>query len=124
MSSVRRKRQAIAWLLVVAFLSNALAFAAHWSAVAVVDHGLGPMVICTADGAKTIPGDKPSGSHANDHCPACRLVAPFMPAVPLTESAIDFLDRSAEQPRPISVSQVASRFRPSDHRSRAPPLCV
>jgi hypothetical protein len=122
MSCVQRQRRAIAWLVVVALLGNAFAFSVRWSSAAVVDHGLGALVICTADGAKTVPGDGSSGRQPADHCPACRLVTPFILAAPVAELVMAVPGLAGARPDAAPAVQVLPHFRPSANRSRAPPL--
>jgi hypothetical protein len=102
-------------------LSNAAAFAVFSTRTAVVDHGLGPLVICTADGATTVPGDGSPNRQA-DHCPACRLVTPFILAVPQIESAIAATGLAGVRLKPPPASQGVRHVRLSANRSRAPPL--
>jgi hypothetical protein len=87
MRGVRRHGRLVAWFAIIALLSNAAAFASLPIRTAVVDPSLGPLIICTSNGAVTVPGDG-SSDRQGDHCPACRLVTPFMLAAPVPELAI------------------------------------
>jgi hypothetical protein len=121
MRCVRRHGRVVAWLAIIALLSNAAAFAIFSTRTAAVDHGLGPLVICTADGAMTVPDDGPQNRQA-DHCPACRLVTPFILAMPAMEFAIAVSGLAGARPELTPAGQPVPRFRPSANRSRAPPL--
>jgi hypothetical protein len=122
MSGVRRQRLTIAWLVVVALLSNALAFGLHRNPGRTVDHGLGPMVICTADGTRTIPADNSTGGGATDHCPACRLQVAFVLPVPILDADMAFRVEAASPPIPTGVGVLPIPLRLGGIRSRAPPL--
>jgi hypothetical protein len=125
MVGVRRHRRVLSWIAIVALLSNVLAAGSLVPSMAasLVDDVLGPFVICTADGAKTAPGNGGSGRHApSDHCPACLTVKQFVLAVALALTAIAF-------PLPLVARPVRLQSRsPAVHvslgavRSRAPPL--
>src|SRR6185503_15461500 len=78
MGGPRRHRRGAAWLAIIALLSNVLlgslgvAFA---KASSPADELLGPLVICTANGAAVAPHD--GGTQPGtpgDHCPSCTLI--------------------------------------------------
>jgi hypothetical protein len=73
----RRYRYAVAWLAVVALLGNTLAAFAPAKAAEVVDDILGPLIVCTSQGAQPLShdGTSPSpGDQSAAHCPSCTLV--------------------------------------------------
>jgi hypothetical protein len=72
----RRFRAAVAWLAVVALLGNVLGAFAPAKAAQVVDDILGPMIICTADGAQPLHHDGPPAGHDQSgfHCSSCVLI--------------------------------------------------
>jgi DUF2946 family protein len=126
MSGLRRHKRVVGWLAAIALLGNVLAIAPFIrpSTVTVLDDILGPIVICTADGAKAL-SDQGSGSGDHQpcsHCPACVMLAQFALAVAVVLAAIAF-------PLPPTSTRVPLRARPlafhlcrGAMRSRAPPL--
>lgn len=125
MRGLRRNRRLLSWLAVIALLGNALAIALlprPAVAVTAIDELLGTVVVCTADGAKTLHGggSGPGGNSPADHCPACVTVVqlalavvpadPSFPMVPVSETTPAW-----EQPS-------LYRLRPGGISARAPPL--
>jgi hypothetical protein len=111
------------WLAAVALLSNmlAMAFLAPSTAVALVDDALGPVIICTADGAKTAPGEG-GGHSSSQHCPACTLLAPFAHAVAIAVTAANFPPPLSARPALQLPPSPAVHLSLGGIRSRAPPL--
>jgi Protein of unknown function (DUF2946) len=81
MKQVRRRKVPLAWIAIVALLGHAVLSVAS-KPLARADGILGPLVICTADGAKVVPGDgNPDAPGPCNHCPACVPLAHFALAV-------------------------------------------
>jgi len=121
----RRYKRAWAWLAIIALLSNALATfsLAPLPGAALVDDVLGPLVICTADGAKENPGHGGSGRHGpSDHCPACVTVKPFVLVVAVIPTSVDFPLSPASRPSRLQSRSPAIHVSLGGIRSRAPPL--
>ena len=88
-----------------------------------LDDVLGPLVICTADGAQAAPGHGGSGGHAPaNHCPACVTVAQFVLAVAIILTAIAFSLPPAARPTRLQLRSPAVHVSLGGVRSRAPPL--
>jgi DUF2946 family protein len=127
MVGVRRHKRVLRWLAIVALLSNVLTagLLAPSMAASPVNDLLGPLVICTADGAKTVPGNGGSGRHApSDHCPDCVTVKPFAFAVAVVVTAIAFPPQPAAKPARVQSRSPAVHVSLGGIRSRAPPLFV
>ena len=127
MGGVRRHKRVLGWIAIVALVSNVLT--AGWLAPSMaaspVDDLLGPLVICTADGAKMVPGNGGSGRHApSDHCPDCVTVKPFAFAVALADTAIAFPLQPAAMLARLPSRSPAVHVSLGGIRSRAPPLFV
>lgn len=129
MGILRRHRRVPGWLAVLALLSNLLTMAllapaAAAGARAHVDEILGPLVLCTADGAKTaVPDGGGSGGRTpSDHCRACLTVAPYALAVAIVLTAIDFPKPPAARPAVLQSRSPAAHLARGGIRSRAPPL--
>src|SRR5262245_42557676 len=93
MVGVRRHKRILGWLAIIALLSNVLASPSLVPSMAasLVDDVLGPLVICTADGAKAAPGHGGAGGQMPaNHCPACVTVVQFVLAVAIILTAIAF----------------------------------
>src|SRR5262245_25455693 len=122
----RRHRRVMSWLAAIALLSNALAMAAFApsTAGALVDAILGPVVLCTADGAKVgANGGSGSGEHgAADHCAACITVSQFTLFVAILVSIIAFPLRPAARPARHRSFSLALHLSLGGVRPRAPPL--
>jgi hypothetical protein len=116
----------LSWLAAIALLGNALAmaFLVPVTAVALVDDILGPIVLCTADGAKTVPGHGSGGNAPSNHCPACVTTAQFVLAVVLVVSPVAFPALSAQGPLPRQPRALALHLGRGGIRPRAPPLSV
>lgn len=125
MGLLRRHRRVPGWLAIFALLSNVLAMAllAPAAAAPLVDDILGPLVICTADGAKTsLPHDGGSGGQTpSNHCPACLTVAPYALAVAIVLTAIVFPQPHAAKPTRLQSRSPAVQLALGGVRSRAPP---
>jgi len=127
MVGVRRHKRVLGWIAIVALVSNVLAAGLFAPSIAAssVDDLLGPLVICTADGAKVAPGNGGSGRHApSDHCPDCVTVKPFAFAVALAETAIAFPPQPAARLARLPSRSPAVHVSLGGIRSRAPPLFV
>jgi hypothetical protein len=127
MVGVRRHKRVLGWIAIVALVSNVLTagLLAPSMAASAIDDVLGPLVICTADGAKMMPGNGGSGRHnPSDHCPDCVTVKPFAFAVVLADMAIAFPPQPAARPARLSSRSPAVHVSLGGIRSRAPPLFV
>jgi len=125
MFAVRRHKRILGWIAIVALLSNVLASPslAPATTASLVDDVLGPLVICTADGAQAAPGHGGSGGHAPaNHCPACVTVAQFVLAVAIILTAIAFSLPPAARPTRLQLRSPAVHVSLGGVRSRAPPL--
>ena len=88
-----------------------------------VDDVLGSLVICTADGAKVVPGSGGSGRHVpSDHCPDCVTVKQFAFAIAVVVTAIAFPPQPAATPPRLPSRSPAVHVSLGGVRSRAPPL--
>jgi hypothetical protein len=111
---------------VLALLANVLAGAVYAPAkiLPLLDDLLGPLVICTAEGAKTAPagggGSDPHG--AAQHCTACVLVAQVALAVAIIQTAIVFPTPVAVRLAPLELRAPARYLSLGGIGSRAPPL--
>jgi len=122
MKRLRRLRFGLAWLAVVALLSHAVVLAASESA-ARADGVLGPLVICTADGAKVVPGDdRPDEPGPCTHCPACVPLAHFPLAIVGGDPvAIAFPTPAASRPFQSGANPLAVHLIHGAIHSRGPP---
>jgi hypothetical protein len=122
MAMAHNCRRRIAWVAIVALLCNALAVFAPTKAGQVVDDILGPLIICTQDGAQGLADDGGSPQHPNStHCPSCTLVkhVTLLIAMPAAEFAVS--SRSGRELNPDPTAPIAGHLRPGCIRSRAPP---
>jgi hypothetical protein len=118
MAMSRSCRRRIAWLAIVALLFNALAVLAPTKALQAVDDILGPLVICTQDGAQGLADDGGSPQHPNStHCPSCTLAKHviLLIAMPAAEFAVP--SRSEQELNPTPAARVAGHLRPGCIRS-------
>lgn len=125
MGRLRRHKRVLVWLAVVALLGNLLAASAFApsATAALADDILGPIVICTANGAKALPDDGGPGQHAPaNHCPACTLHAQLALTVAIVAIAIAFPLRTVSKPQPVETRPLAVQFSLGGIGSRAPPL--
>jgi len=125
MLAVRRHKRIPGWIAILALLSNVLAAPSLVPSMAasLVDDVLGPLVICTADGAQATPGHGGSGGHTPaNHCPACVTVAQFVLAVTIILTAIAFSLLPAARPTRLQLRSPAVHVSLGGVRSRAPPL--
>jgi hypothetical protein len=122
MKQLRRRRFVWAWIAIVALLGHAvLSFAPKPTAR--VDSVLGPLVICTADGAKVVPGGGgPDAPGPCNHCPACVPLAHFALAVIDSDPvAITFPMPAAPRPRQSGANPLAVHLIHGAIYSRGPP---
>jgi hypothetical protein len=124
MSCVRRQRRAIAWLAIVALVSNVVGAFAPAKGLAAAADPLGSIVICTADGAKMVHGDGSSDGQAalSGHCPACRLLVAFVLPAPILDAGMAFRVEAVSLPVPAVAGVLPIALRLGGIRSRAPPL--
>lgn len=127
MGCSRRQRRLLGWLAAIALLANVLATAllAHTSAaLTILDGVLGPITLCTADGAKTGPagGPGPAEKAPADHCLACVTVAQIALAIAVIAAAFAFPLLRAGGPAPPWKRPLALRLRLGGISPRAPPL--
>jgi len=122
MKLLRRLRFALAWLAILALLSHAALLAAPKPA-ARADGVLGPLVICTADGAKVVPDDGgPDGPAPCNHCPACLLATQFaLAAVGGDAISIAFPTPSASRLIPAAADPLPVHLVRGGTYSRGPP---
>jgi hypothetical protein len=125
MGGLRRHKGVLGWIAIIALLCNAFATAAlaRSPAASLVDDVLGPLVICTADGAKEAPGHGSPGRHVpSDHCPACITVKPLALAIVIAPTALDFPLARVAKPVHLQPRSPAVHVSLGGIRSRAPPL--
>lgn len=93
-------------------------------AAGLVDDLIGPLVICTSDGATTLPhGSGGSGpDKKSDHCTSCTLLAGFALLVALAFAAIVFPPASIRFQLRTGVRTLADHLGLGGIHSRAPPL--
>jgi hypothetical protein len=121
MTYLRRHKRGWAWLAIVALVGHAVALAAT-TPVPRGDDVLGPLVICTADGAKTAQGDgSPDGLPPPDHCPACMPSAQFALAAAINPGALAFPTPPAPRPVPTGADPLAVHLVLGGIHSRGPP---
>jgi hypothetical protein len=133
MESRRERSCVMGWLGAVAVLSNLLAGVlcmAPAKAVVPVDDILGPLVICTEHGMRTVSDGTVPGSGGQDqrdekssHCTACTLLAGLALAVALVFAAVAFPVRIF-YPFKSAARTLADHLGLGGIRSRAPPLSV
>jgi hypothetical protein len=124
MKGFRRHKRACVSLAIIALLGNALSMLALGKTASLADSVLGPLVVCAASGAKSVPGDPGPGGHP-DHCPACTSIAPFVLAVGIVLIAGAFPTSIAGSRRLASdVCLLPLQVVLGGNRSRAPPLPV
>jgi hypothetical protein len=121
----RHRRRLAAWLGAVALLINVLAGAIALPAKMALpaDGLLGTLVICTADGARTLPGADDAPQHSStEHCAACVLVAQHALAVAFFLGVVAFPAPDAAR-QPTTVTRAPSpTLSLGGIGSRAPPL--
>lgn len=124
MRGLRRHKGVLVWVAAIALLGNLLAAMTFVPvAAALADHVLGPIVICTTDGAKALPDGGGTGKHSHEHCGACTLHAtPAKLCVALVSVAVAFPKLPASKPRPADAPPLATQLSLGGIRSRAPPL--
>jgi hypothetical protein len=128
MGGLRRHRVGLSWLGIVALLGNVLVGAfchAPSTAGALADEFLGSLIICTSEGAKTVPhgGNAPQPQQV-DHCAICSLIAGLSAAVALVFAAIAFELSSVARPMQVGLRTLADHLILGGIRSRAPPLAA
>jgi len=127
MGCLRRQKRLLGWLAAVALLGNVLAtvlLARTAAALTIFDDILGPITLCTADGAKTAPagGPAPAEKAPADHCLACVTVAQLALAVAIIAAAFAFPLLRAGGPAPPWQRPLSLRLRLGGISPRAPPL--
>jgi hypothetical protein len=126
MGEIRQRRRLTAWLGMLALLVNALAGAIALPAkmTTSADGLLGTLVICTADGARTLPvaDGAPQHSSPAEHCAACLLVAHHALAVALLLTVIAFPASDAARQPSAATHTPTPTLSLGGIGSRAPPL--
>jgi DUF2946 family protein len=127
MGCLRRQKRLLGWLAAVALLGNVLAtalLARTTAALTILDDILGPIALCTADGAKTAPagGPAPAEKAPADHCLTCVTVAQLALAVAIIAAAFVFPLLRAGGPAPPRQRPLSLRLRLGGISPRAPPL--
>jgi hypothetical protein len=126
MGGVRRHKRSLAWLAIVALVSNVLVGGycrAPAKAAQLMDELLGPLIICTASGTVT-PHDS-GGSNPDssaDHCKACRLIAGFALLATTIVAGLALPAPFALRPMPVRAHRPARHLNLGGIGSRAPPL--
>jgi hypothetical protein len=126
MRALRRQKRLLSWLAGLALLGNVLAMAfivRPVTVASVLDDVLGPVILCTADGAKALApgGPGPLGHAPGGHCPACVSLAQFALAVAVVLTALAFPLLPAPAPAPVWRRPPALRLRLGGISARAPP---
>jgi hypothetical protein len=127
MGCLRRQKRLLGWLAAIALLGNVLAtalLARTTAALTILDDILGPIALCTADGAKTAPagGPAPAEKAPADHCLACVTVAQLALAIAIIAAVFAFPFLRTGGPAPPWQSPLALRLRLGGISPRAPPL--
>ena len=127
MGRLRRHKHGLGWLAIVALVGNVLAGAfCHTpaKALALADELLGPLVICTSEGAKTVPhgGDAPKPHPQSNHCAVCTVLAGLATAIALAFATVAFELRTLSRPAQAGLRTLADHLSLGGIRSRAPPL--
>lgn len=127
MGGLRRNKRVLGWLAAIALVSNVLAMALlarSTAAFTILDDILGPITLCTADGANTLPGggSGPAEHSPSEHCPACVTVAQFALAVAIILAVIAFPPLPAVRLVPVWAGPPVLRLRLGGASPRAPPL--
>jgi Protein of unknown function (DUF2946) len=127
MGCLRRQKRLLGWLAAIALLGNVLAtalLARTAAALTILDDVLGPITLCTADGAKTAPagGPGPAEKAPADHCPACVTVAQLALAIAIIAAVFAFPLLRAGGPAPPWQRPLSLRLRLGGISPRAPPL--
>ena len=127
MGCLRRQKRLLGWFAAVALLGNVLAtaFLAHTTAaLTILDDVLGPIALCTADGAKTAPAGVPGPADKApaDRCPACMTTAQLALAIAIIAAVFAFPFLRTGGPAPPWQSPLALRLRLGGISPRAPPL--
>lgn len=126
MGNLRGHRRGLGWVGIIAILSNVLAGAlchAPAKATGLIDDILGPLAICTSEGANIVPhGGSPDPGRKLDHCTACTLLAGFALIVALVFAAIAFPLFTIPDRTRVGLRRLADHLSLGGIRSRAPPL--
>ena len=121
MTYLRCHKRNWAWLAIVALLGHALALGVPAGTLS-ADSVLGPLVICTADGAKPPPGDgTPDGLPPAGHCLACLLSVQPTLAAAFAALPIAFPTMHTPRPQATGTSAVAVHLVIGGIHSRGPP---
>ena len=121
MNYLRAAKRSWAWLAIAALLAHVLASAIPTD-VPRADSVLGPLVICTADGAKVTQGDgTPDRVPTAGHCLACMppvqlALVPDFTALPVAFPPVRAPRFEAAGTSPIAVHLIAGGI-----HSRGPP---
>jgi hypothetical protein len=108
----------------VALLCNVLATFIACARTALADDALASIVICTANGATSLPAEGDAGpKYAAGHCPACN-VAQFVLAAPVAAAATPLPLAGAAARAPCGSSPLPVHLTLGGIRSRAPPLSL
>jgi hypothetical protein len=128
MGEFRRHRAWIAWVAIIAVLSNVVgAFAfSNFAQPGASDYPvdlLGPLVICTGHGLQAAPSDDGKAPEApGKHCPMCLTPSVFALIIALVAAAL-LAPLSVERRfAPHLCATFADGLRRSGLGSRAPPL--
>lgn len=127
MGRLRRQKRLLGWLAAVALLGNVLAAALivrTAAALTSLEDILGPITLCTADGARTAPAGIPGPAEKApaDHCLACVTVAQLALALAAIAVAFAFPLLRAGGPAPPWQRPPSLRLRLGGISPRAPPL--
>jgi hypothetical protein len=126
MGGPRHHRRGTAWLAIIALLSNVLTGAlgvAFAKASSPADRLLGPLVICTANGAAVAPHD--GGTQPGtpgDHCPSCTLIGSLALIGTVAFSLVVFPPPAAPRPAAAQSATPVRHLSLGGIGSRAPPL--
>jgi hypothetical protein len=121
MSYLRCSKRSWAWLAIIALVAHALVSAAP-TGVSRADNILGPLVICTADGAKVTQGDgAPNRVPAAAHCLACMPPVQLMLATDLVALPVAFPPIRATPFEATRTIAVAVHLITGGIHSRGPP---
>ena len=125
MVGLGRHKGILGWIAIIALLSNLLTAVslALPTAASLVDDILGPLTICTADGAKEAPGHGgPGRPVASDHCPTCITAKHFALVIIIIPTRLNLAPARRAKPAPLQARVPAVHASLGGNRSRAPPF--